>query len=71
MPQPRMVPAYTTRWGRAYHADALDLLRTLPDESVALIFTSPPFALSRAKEYGNKPEDEYIEWFRDFAELVR
>ena len=30
----------------------------------------PPFALSRAKEYGNKPEDEYIDWFRDFAAVM-
>ena len=29
--------------------------------------TSPPFALSRAKEYGNKQEAEYLDWFREFA----
>jgi site-specific DNA-methyltransferase (cytosine-N4-specific) len=63
-----MVPAYTTRWGHAYHADALDLLRTLRDESVALIFTSPPFALRRQKAYGNVPADEYVQWFWPFAQ---
>ena len=45
MPQPRLEPAYTTRWGRAYHADALDVLRKQRDASVALVLTSPPFAL--------------------------
>jgi site-specific DNA-methyltransferase (cytosine-N4-specific) len=63
-----MVPAYTTRWGRAYHADALDLLRTLADDSVALIFTSPPFALRRQKAYGNVSADEYVNWFWPFAQ---
>jgi site-specific DNA-methyltransferase (cytosine-N4-specific) len=64
----RQVPAYTTRWGRAYHADALDVLRSLADESVALIFTSPPFALRRQKAYGNVPADAYVDWFWPFAQ---
>jgi DNA modification methylase len=68
VPQPRLVPAYTTRCGRAYHADALDLLRSLADNSVALIFTSPPFALRRQKAYGNVPADEYVSWFWPFAQ---
>ena len=42
-------PAYTTDLGRAYHADALDILRELPRDSVALVMTSPPFALRRRK----------------------
>ena len=33
VPQLGMVPAYTTPWGRAYHADALDVLRRLPANS--------------------------------------
>jgi site-specific DNA-methyltransferase (cytosine-N4-specific) len=65
--QPRLTPAYTTRFGRAYHADALDVLRQLPDESVALVFTSPPFALRRKKAYGNVAADEYADWLWPFA----
>ncbi len=67
MPQPRPVPAYTTRWGRAYHADALDVLRHIPTDSVSLAFTSPPFPLRRKKAYGNVTADEYVEWFLPFA----
>ncbi len=63
-------PAYTTRWGRAYHADALDVLRRLPAGSVALVFTSPPFALRRQKAYGNVSATEYVEWFVPFAEEI-
>ena len=32
--------------------------------------TSPPFALQRKKEYGNKDESEYIDWLAEFARLV-
>jgi site-specific DNA-methyltransferase (cytosine-N4-specific) len=32
--------------------------------------TSPPFALQRKKEYGNKDQHEYVDWLSDFAELV-
>ncbi len=70
MPPSRMKPAYITRWGRAYHADALDVLHALPDDSIALVFTSPPFALRRKKAYGNVPADEYVEWFWPFAQEI-
>ena len=29
---------------------------------------SPPFALTRAKDYGNKQEHEYVDWFLSFVE---
>jgi DNA modification methylase len=60
-------PYYETQLGAAYLKDSLELLSTVPDESINLILTSPPFALTRQKEYGNKAEDEYIEWFLQFA----
>jgi DNA modification methylase len=70
VPLPRMVPAYTTPLGRAYHADAQDLLRSLKDDSVALVFTSPPFALRRKKAYGNVAAADYVEWFWPFAQEI-
>lgn len=63
-------PAYVTPMGRAYHADALDVLRQLPDDSVSLIVTSPPFALIRRKAYGNVDAKDYIQWFMPFAEEI-
>jgi site-specific DNA-methyltransferase (cytosine-N4-specific) len=63
-------PAYTTSLGRAYHADALRILPHLPADSVALVFTSPPFALRRKKAYGNVEPGEYVEWFWPFAEQI-
>ena len=60
-------PVYSTRLGTAYHGDSLDLLDGLPQESVDLIVTSPPFALQRKKEYGNKDQGEYVDWLCQFA----
>lgn len=42
-------------------------MKQIPDESIDLICTSPPFALVRKKEYGNVDATEYIEWFEPFA----
>lgn len=42
-------------------------MQELPDSSVNLILTSPPFALTRQKEYGNKQEQDYIDWFMQFS----
>jgi DNA modification methylase len=66
----RFVPAYTTSHGRAYHADARELLAQVPDDSVALVMTSPPFPLRRQKAYGNVSAGEYVEWFWPFAEQI-
>jgi DNA modification methylase len=67
----RLTPAYTTRLGRAYHGDALDVLKHVPDDSISLVFTSPPFALRRQKAYGNVTADEYIEWFWPIVEQLQ
>jgi len=50
-----------------WEADSLVHMKGIPDASVNAIITSPPFALTRVKSYGNEPEDRYIEWFMDFA----
>lgn len=63
-------PTYSTDMGAAFCGDSLELLRKLPDESVNLVLTSPPFALQRKKEYGNKDQGEYIDWLAKFASLV-
>lgn len=63
-------PSYFTSRGAAYVGNSLDLLEKLPDNSVNLVMTSPPFALQRQKEYGNLDQHDYIGWFLDFARLV-
>jgi len=63
--------AYETELGKAYCGDSLELLGKLPDGGVNLVVTSPPFALERKKEYGNKEKGEYIEWLSEYAAVVR
>ncbi|BBD61670.1 DNA methylase N-4/N-6 [Nostoc sp. HK-01] len=60
-------PYYTQNYGSIYLGDTLQLIKFLPDSSVNLILTSPPFALTRKKEYGNESAEKYIEWFLPFA----
>ncbi len=64
-------PAYTTNGGAAYCGDSLDLLDCLPDASINLVMTSPPFALQRKKEYGNRDQGEYLDWLAQFAQRVQ
>ena len=65
-----VTPAYETEFGASYCGDSLKLLPQLPDASIDLVITSPPFALQRKKEYGNKEQNEYVEWLATFGELV-
>jgi site-specific DNA-methyltransferase (cytosine-N4-specific) len=61
-------PYYKTKHGAAYQNDSLLAMKEIPDESIDLICTSPPFALVRKKDYGNVDADQYIEWFHPFAQ---
>lgn len=64
-------PVYSTDYGKAYCADSLDYLKTIENETIDLIVTSPPYALHFKKEYGNANQDKYIEWFLPFAKEFR
>jgi len=46
-----------------HHGDCGEILRTLPDECVDLIITSPPYADRRKHTYGGIAPDEYVAWF--------
>jgi DNA modification methylase len=65
--QKKIEPLYETALGQAFLGDSLEVMKELPDNSINLILTSPPFALTRQKEYGNKLEQEYIDWFLQFS----
>jgi len=66
-----LTPYYKTEYGQAYLADSLEYMKYLQDNSVNLVLTSPPFALTSQKEYGNKQEQEYIDWFLKFSEQFK
>lgn len=64
-------PYYSTGRGAAYLGDSLTLMHDLPDDSVNLVVTSPPFALTFKKEYGNVDQRDYVEWFCQYAREIR
>ncbi len=45
-------------------------LKNIPDNSIDLIFTSPPYADQRKKTYGGIHPDKYVEWFLPKAEQM-
>ncbi len=50
--------------------DCKEILKTIPDNSVDLIFTSPPYADQRKSTYGGIHPDKYVEWFLPISEEV-
>jgi len=58
---------YETRLGAAYIGDSLQLMKSIESSTVDLIMTSPPFALTRQKKYGNVDPERYGIWFEPFA----
>lgn len=63
-------PLYGTSLGDAYVADSLAFMRRLPDATIDLALTSPPYALHFKKEYGNQDKSDYVEWLLPFAREV-
>jgi len=54
------------------HGDCLQVLKTIPDSSIDLIFTSPPYADNRKKTYKGIPTAKYVDWFLPISkELFR
>ncbi|MEM9424059.1 MAG: site-specific DNA-methyltransferase [Spirochaetota bacterium] len=53
-----------------YLGDCLEVLKNIPNNSVDLIFTSPPYADQRKSTYGGIPISEYVEWFLPRSEQL-
>ena len=64
-----MKKIFKTKLGSIVNDDAEKYLKKIKDGSVDLIITSPPFALTREKAYGNKKGDEYLDWLKQFGEI--
>lgn len=46
-----------------YLGDCEEILATIPEDSIDLVFTSPPYADQRKQSYGGVHADDYVEWF--------
>lgn len=52
--------------------DCLELMKNIPDNSIDMVFTSPPYAERRKTTYGGIPENDYVDWFLPIgAEIKR
>jgi site-specific DNA-methyltransferase (cytosine-N4-specific) len=58
-------------FGTAICADSLLFIDKLPESSVDLVFTSPPFPLIKKKKYGNVGEEEYVDWILKYCEKFK
>lgn len=56
---------------RFWQGDCEEVLKEFPDNSVDLIFTSPPYADQRKSSYGGVRPDNYGEWFLPKARQFR
>jgi site-specific DNA-methyltransferase (adenine-specific) len=68
-------PYFETPNGKLYWGDCLDIMKELPDESVDLVVTDPPYGINfksnhrkgmKSKEFEHLKNDNNLEWFIDF-----
>ena len=56
---------------RTYNCDCSEGINGLDDNSIALVVTSPPYAMQRKHQYGGVPEKDYPMWLADWMELLK
>jgi site-specific DNA-methyltransferase (adenine-specific) len=54
--------AYRDERGELWHCDVMDLLRRLPDASVDLVVTDPPYAIAKEEWDEFESLDAYVDW---------
>ncbi|MBU5353182.1 site-specific DNA-methyltransferase [Paenibacillus barcinonensis] len=63
-------PVFQTEKGKLFQSDCIPLMRSLPNESVDLIFADPPFNLNKSYESGvndKLSKEEYLQWTEDWV----
>ena len=53
-----------------FQGDSAEVLKTLPDNTIDLVVTSPPYADQRKSTYGGVSTDQYVEWFLPISEQL-
>lgn len=53
-----------------YNGDSKEQLKLLPDNSIDLVVTSPPYADQRKNTYGGIHPDQYVKWFLPISEQL-
>ncbi len=70
-PQAPTVPHYADDLVTLWHGDCLDVLRTLPDNSVDSVVTDPPAGITFMGKGWDDDKGGREEWVRWFAEVMR
>lgn len=55
---------------KIFLGDSKEVLKGFPDNSIDLIFTSPPYADRRKNTYGGIKPEEYVSWFLPISEQL-
>lgn len=55
---------------RIIHGECPDALKVLPNDSIDLIITSPPYSDRRKRSYGGIDPSKYVEWFLPISEQL-
>jgi len=61
----KIEPVFTTSLGKLYERDCLEVLKSIPSDSVDLVFADPPFNLAKiypSEMDDNIKEEEYLKW---------
>ena len=53
-----------------YLGDSNDVIKSIPDNTIDLIVTSPPYADQRNGTYGGIRHDKYVDWFLPISEQL-
>jgi DNA modification methylase len=57
--------------GKVHLGDSAEMLKCLPDASIDLVITSPPYASARKGYYNSIGADSYKDWFMPIAKEIK
>jgi len=55
---------------RLINKDCWKVLKKIPENSIDLVITSPPYADQRKNTYGGVPPDKYVDWFLPITDEI-
>lgn len=64
-------PEFALEVDRIIRGDCLEVLKTIPENCIDLVITSPPYADNRKKSYQGVPIHKYVEWFLPISAQIK
>ena len=73
--EPKIKEKHKTKFGKLYHGDCIELMKSMESDTVDLIFADPPFNLNKlypSKIDDNLKEEKYLAWCEEWTkECIR